>query len=239
MGEEIGEGGDGVGLEPDGAEDRGGVEAEGADGGKAGRVDAAEGDDLGEALGRRAGFQSERNRGVGKRDGRAVAKFGEGRENWGEEDAGAVTEGGKEGGEIVAGVAGEGVAITGRMPVPRRIMGGTPMPRGIAEVEATDGEVGGEVVVGVEDEARVKLGGNGSEVEGEARAVPGGLAQVVVREAGLEETWEGGEFAGVFGLWGDEEEFHRDAWANEWPQRGAERAKRRRLVKVSRPEWLG
>ncbi len=64
--------------------------------------------------------------------------------------------------------------------------------------------------MGVEDEARMKLGGNGSEVGGEARAVPGGLAQVVVREAGLEETREGGELAGVFGLWGDEDQVHRN-----------------------------
>lgn len=194
MGEEFGEGGHGIGLAPDRAEDGDGVETEGAAGGEAGGVDAAEGDGFGAPLVRGARGEGGGDGGVGEGGGRVAAGFGEGRENRREEDAGAAAEGGAERREVVAGAAGEGVG------------GGCGV---FALVQAADSEIGGEVVVGVEDEARVELGGERVEKRGEAGAVPSGLAQVVVRKAGGEETRERGEFALVVILGGDEEEFHR------------------------------
>lgn len=189
MGEEIGEGGYGIGGEPDGAEDRSGVEAEGAAGGEAGGVDAAEGDNLGAA---RKGERGTQGLVV---EGGTVAGLGEGGENRGEEEALRDGEERAEGREVVAGAAEERKSVTKLVTLFR-------------VVETADGELGGEFVVAVEDDARVKLGRDGVEVRGEAGTVPGRLAQVVVREAEREEARERGEFALVVVFGGDEEELH-------------------------------
>jgi hypothetical protein len=75
-------------------------------------------------------------------------------------------------------------------------------------MQTRDGELVGEFVVGVENETRVKLGGNGPEPRGETITRPTRLAHMVMREAGGEETRKRGVFALVVVFGGDEEEFH-------------------------------
>ena len=161
-----------------------------------------------------------------------MSGLGEGRENRREENAGAVAEGEEEGGQVVAGAAGEGVG-GGAMRRAQRSR-----PTCVAEVETADGELGGEGMVGVEDEARVELRGDGVEKGGEARAVPGGLAQVVVLQARGEETRERGKLALVVVFGGDEQEFHRSL-VEENGRKEAQKAQKTEERELSRLGWLG
>jgi hypothetical protein len=216
---------------PERAEDGGAVETEGADRGETVGGDTAEGEDLWNAdCGMRIAEWTGVEEGgeVGVREcgrGGGVAGFGERGKNRGKEErvAGGRIRG-EDGAKFGEGVDGAGAeeagrggrgatrSIVARAGSPWYVMGRMPMPPGggrdarAAMMEAADGVVGSEIVVGVEDEAGMVFGGDGVEVGDEAGARPRGLADVVTGEPGGKEHGERGEFARVVVFGGDDNE---------------------------------